>query len=283
VASPDPATIMAEYARLTDHAELPPLWSFGYQQSHRTLARREEILAEAITFREKKLPCDALIFRHGVLSVGLEYRNGSFSWNSRVFPEPKEIVDELHKENFRVVLHDVILNDTLRGTVHDSCELSRFDLKQAICSWDAHRKDFALGVDGWWPDEGDPLDIASRLVRNRMHWEGPQLDRPNERPYALHRNRYAGMQRYGCFLVRGCVLHLGDAENASADRDQYFAVRHSVLGHGYWRLRTYKRVYGRTLPALVSVRRILYVVPLPWPHLEAATTLGLEHRRSRSC
>src|SRR5258708_31728274 len=59
VGSREPATIMAEYARLTGHAELPPLWSFGYQQSHRTLASREEILEEARTFREKKLPCDA--------------------------------------------------------------------------------------------------------------------------------------------------------------------------------------------------------------------------------
>ncbi|HEV2616694.1 MAG TPA: hypothetical protein VGU63_08820, partial [Candidatus Acidoferrales bacterium] len=41
VASREPATIMAEYARLTGHAEMPPLWSFGYQQSHRTLASRE--------------------------------------------------------------------------------------------------------------------------------------------------------------------------------------------------------------------------------------------------
>jgi alpha-glucosidase (family GH31 glycosyl hydrolase) len=55
VASPEPATIMAEYARLTGHPEMPPLWSFGYQQSHRTLAK-EEIVAEAKTFREKKLP-----------------------------------------------------------------------------------------------------------------------------------------------------------------------------------------------------------------------------------
>jgi hypothetical protein len=53
-----------------------------------------------------------------------------------------------------------------------------------------------MGVDGWWPDEGDPLDIASRLVRNRMYWEGPQLFAPNVRPFALHRNGYAGMQRY---------------------------------------------------------------------------------------
>jgi alpha-glucosidase/alpha-D-xyloside xylohydrolase len=49
-----------------------------------------------------------------------------------------------------------------------------------------------MGVDGWSPDEGDPLDIPSRLARNRMNWECPQIDRPNERPYALHRNGYAG-------------------------------------------------------------------------------------------
>ena len=38
-----------------------------------------------------------------------------------------------------------------------------------------------------------------------MYWEGPQLDRPNERPFALHRNGYAGMQRYGAFLWSGDV------------------------------------------------------------------------------
>src|SRR5207248_11499161 len=34
--------------------------------------------------------------------------------------------------------------------------------------------------------------IEARLARNRMYWEGPQLDRPDERPYALHRNGFAG-------------------------------------------------------------------------------------------
>src|SRR6185437_4761821 len=57
----EPARIMAEYARLTGRPEMPPLWSLGYQQSHRTLASRDEVLSEAKTFREKKLPCDALI------------------------------------------------------------------------------------------------------------------------------------------------------------------------------------------------------------------------------
>jgi len=209
ISSSHPAVIMSEYARLTGYAQLPPLWSLGYQQSHRTLASQEEILTEAKTFREKRLPCDALIYLGtGFCPSGWNTENGSFDWNPRVFPDPKTMLDEFHKENFKVVLHSVILADKLTGTVIDGCELSRFDDEQASCYWDEHRKDFAMGIDGWWPDEGDPLDIASRLVRNRMYWEGPQIDRPNERPYALHRNGYAGMQRYASFLWSGDVYSL---------------------------------------------------------------------------
>ena len=54
-----------------------------------------------------------------------------------------------------------------------------------------------MGVDGWWPDEGDPLPASSRLVRNEMYWDGDRQVRPDERPFGLHRNGYAGLQRYG--------------------------------------------------------------------------------------
>ena len=231
VASPDPSTIMAEYARITGHAEMPPLWSFGYQQSHRTLANREEVIAEAKTFREKKLPCDALIYLGtGFCPSGWNTENGSFAWNSRVFPDPKEILDELHKEHFRAVVHAVILSDRLRGTVHDPCDLARFDEAEASCYWEAHRKDFAMGLDGWWPDEGDPLDVASRLVRNRMYWEGPQIDRPNERPYALHRNGYAGMQRYASFLWSGDVYSTWETLKTHIP----IALNTALSGIPYW-------------------------------------------------
>jgi alpha-glucosidase (family GH31 glycosyl hydrolase) len=231
VASPDPATIMAEYARITGHAEKPPLWSFGYQQSHRTLASREEVLAEADTFREKKLPCDAMIYLGtGFCPSGWNTENGSFVWNSRVFPDPKQVLNELHKKNFRAAVHVVILSDRLHGTVHDPCDLARFDEEQASCYWDTHRKDFAMGVDGWWPDEGDPLDIASRLVRNRMYWEGPQIDRPNERPYALHRNGYAGMQRYASFLWSGDVYSTWETLKTHIP----IALNTALTGIPYW-------------------------------------------------
>jgi len=231
VASPDPAAIMAEYARITGYAEMPPLWSFGYQQSHRTLASREEVLAEAKMFREKRLPCDALIYLGtGFCPSGWNTENGSFVWNARAFPDPKAMLDELHREHFRAVMHVVILSDKLRGTVHDPCGLSRFDEAEASCHWNAHRTDFAMGVDGWWPDEGDPLDSASRLVRNRMYWEGPQMDRPNERPYALHRNGYAGMQRYASFLWSGDVYSTWETLKTQIP----IALNTALSGIPYW-------------------------------------------------
>src|SRR6185369_4145992 len=140
VASAEPPVIMAEYARLTGRPELPPLWSLGYQQSHRTLASREEVLSEAKTFREKKLPCDALIYLGtGFCPSGWNTANGAFSWNSRVFPDPKKILDELHQDHFKISLHAVILTDTLRGTVQDKnpCPRDVSKSPEANCYWDA--------------------------------------------------------------------------------------------------------------------------------------------------
>jgi len=62
-----------------------------------------------------------------------------------------------------------------------------------------------LGVDVWWPDQGDGLDGPSRLNRHRMYWEGTQRFRHNERPYALHRNASPGIQRYGGYIWSGDV------------------------------------------------------------------------------
>ena len=268
VASPDPAVIMSEYARITGLAEMPPHWSFGYQQSHRTLASREEILGIARTFREKKLPCDALIYLStGFCPSGWNTENGSFVWNSKVFPDPQEMLDELHRENFHAVMHAVILSDTLHGTVHDPCEISRFDETEASCYWDAHRRDFAMGVDGWWPDEGDSLDLASRLSRNRMYWEGPQIDRPNVRPYALHRNGYAGMQRYGSFLWSGDVFSTWETLKTQVP----IAINTALTGIPYW---------GTDIGGFVPTPEFTAELYLRWFQFGAFCTLFRGHGRA---
>ena len=118
--------------------------------------------------------------------------------------------------HYKVVLHTVIEGRHLTGTVTDAVQhvpnraaAMRNDHwpddRSVGCYWPHHKSVFDAGIDGWWPDQGDGLDAPSRLARIRMYWEGSQIWRPNERPFALHRNGYAGMQRYGAFLWSGDV------------------------------------------------------------------------------
>ncbi|MCI0435885.1 MAG: DUF5110 domain-containing protein [Gemmatimonadetes bacterium] len=213
----DPLTIMGEWVRLTGRPELPPLWSFGYQQSHRTLSGPEEVLHVARTFREKRLPCDTLIYLGtGFTPSGWNTQNGEFGWNPVSFPDPDAMIRELHALNYRIVLHVVLEGRRLTGAVDDPCAEPPApgatgsgrnwpDHQQVSCYWPIHRDIVAQGIDGWWPDQGDGLDAASRLARIRMYFEGTQRFRHDERVFALHRNGHAGMARYAPFLWSGDV------------------------------------------------------------------------------
>jgi alpha-glucosidase (family GH31 glycosyl hydrolase) len=243
VASRDPKVIMGEYARITGHPELPALWTFGYMQSHRTLAGPEEIMSIPKTFREKRLPCDAVIYLGTEFTPsGWNTRNGEFGWHTGNFPDPKRMIDEIHAQHFRVVLHIVIEGRRMSGTVAEPCTPANAvpsgrtpddkwpDDRNVGCYWPYHKPLMDLGVDGWWPDQGDGLDAPSRLSRHRMYWEGSQLWRPNERPFALHRNGAPGMQRYGAFLWSGDVQSLWETLRTHVP----IAVNTGLSGIPYW-------------------------------------------------
>lgn len=242
-ASTDPAEIVHEYARITGFAELPALWTFGYMQSHRTLAGPDEVKWVARTFREKRLPCDALIYLGTEFTPsGWNTRNGEFTWKKENFPEPQKMIDELHAGHFKIVLHSVIEGRRMTGTVAESCKPDKAvpsgrtpddkwpDDRAVECYWPYHKPVYDLGIDGWWPDQGDGLDAPSRLARIRMYWEGPQLWRPNERPFALHRNGAPGMQRYGAFLWSGDVYSTWETLKTHVP----VAVNTSLSGMPFW-------------------------------------------------
>ena len=241
--SSDPTVIIGEYARITGLAELPPLWSLGYMQSHRTLAGPDEVKWVAQTFREKKLPCDALIYLGTEFTPsGWNTRNGEFGWKPENFPDPKKMLDELHALHYKVVLHIVIEGRRMSGAVAGQCtpdkavpsgrtEDNRWPEDRPVeCYWPYHKPLMDIGVDGWWPDQGDGLDAPSRLARIRMYWEGPQQYRPNERPFALHRNGSPGMQRYGAFLWSGDVFSTWETLKTHIP----VAVNTALSGIPYW-------------------------------------------------
>jgi alpha-glucosidase/alpha-D-xyloside xylohydrolase len=242
VGAREPVQVMAEYARLTGQPELPPLWSLGYLQSHRTLAGPDEIRWVARTFREKKLPCDGLIYLGTDFTPsGWNTHNGEFAWNPKNFPDPKKMIDELHAQHFKAVLHIVLEGRRLTGAVNDPCTAAPLpsgrtpdnrwpDERQVSCYWPVHKSLYDAGIDGWWPDQGDGLDAPSRLARNRMYWEGSQRFRPNERPFVLHRNGHAGMQRYAAFLWSGDVYSTWETLQTHVP----VAVNTGLSGIPYW-------------------------------------------------
>ena len=242
IGAKEPAAILAEYAKITGLPTMPPLWSLGYQQSYRTLGTPEEIMLEARTFREKKLPCDAMIYLgSGFCPNGWNTDNGEFTWNLKAFPDPAKALEELHGEHFKVVVHVVIEGERLTGTVHDPCTAAPLPTgrtadhkwppdRQVSCYWPAHKPLADMGIDGWWPDQGDGLDAPSRLSRNRMYFDGQQMYRPNKRVYALHRNGYAGMQRYAAFLWSGDVLSRWETLKTHVPN----AINTGLSGIPYW-------------------------------------------------
>jgi alpha-glucosidase (family GH31 glycosyl hydrolase) len=99
VSSRGPAAIMKEYARITGHPEMTALWTLGYQQSHRTLDGFDSVKSVAQKFRDKKLPCDALIYLGtGFTPLGWNVKqsttgfspaNTEFTFHPTNFPSPK--------------------------------------------------------------------------------------------------------------------------------------------------------------------------------------------------
>src|SRR3954465_13078226 len=79
-------------------------------------------------------------------------------------------------------------------------------------------------------NQGDALDAPSRLTRIRMYWEGSRRWRPDERTFALHRNGYAGMQRYGAFLWSGDVHSTWETLRTHVP----IAINTGLSGIPYW-------------------------------------------------
>ena len=279
VGAREPAAIMREYAQLTGHPEMPPLWSFGYQQSHRTLASRDEVLQEAKTFREKKLPCDTMIYLGtGFCPSGWNTDNGEFTFNSKVFPDPKAMIQQLHDDHFKVVLHVVLEGKTLTGTVGDPCTAPPLptgrtpdgkwpDDRQVSCYWPAHKPLFDAGVDGWWPDQGDGLDAPSRRARNRMYADGSRLWRPNQRVFALHRNGHAGMQRDGAFLWSGDVFSTWETLKTHVP----VAINTALSGIPFW---------GTDIGGFVPTRELTGELYVRWFQFAAFCPLFRSHGRT---
>ena len=260
-----PAEVLHGYGELTGFPHLPPLWSLGYLQSHRTLENRDEVMNIAKTFRDKKLPCDGLIYLGtGFCPSGWNTGHGSFTFNANVFPDPETMLRELHREHFKVVLHVVPPQD-FHGKITDTGSAIHAP-GDAQPYWAEHMPLEEMGIDGWWPDEGDLLPVEARLERNEMYWEGQVKAHPERRPFALHRNGYAGLQRYG-WLWSGDI----DSTWKTLAAQVADAINVGLCGIPYW---------GTDTGGFVPTRELTPELYVRWFQFSAFCPLFRSHGRT---
>ncbi|MCB9233055.1 MAG: glycoside hydrolase family 31 protein [Bacteroidia bacterium] len=93
------AEILYEYSQLTGRMPLPPKWALGYQQCRYSYYPDTEVLTIARTFREKDIPAD-------VIYLDIHYMDAYkvFTFHPERFSQPAEMVAELEKMGFKVVV-----------------------------------------------------------------------------------------------------------------------------------------------------------------------------------
>src|SRR5438067_800500 len=265
VAPGEPADAVGEYYRLTGKPVMPPKWVLGYMQSHRTLAGPDEPVAIAKTFRVRKLPCDAVIYLGtGYCPAGWNVGHGTFEFNPATFPRPADTIDALHRLNLRVVLH---INRAPRNMFGASVAERSDDPAHIGNYWARHRKLLGLGVDGWWPDDGDELPVEARLARHRCYFQGPLADRPGVCPWSLHRNGYPGVQRYGGWIWSGDV----QSRWATLAAHVPVGVNHSLSLTPFW---------GTDTGGFVPTREFTGELYVRWFQFSAFNPLFRSHGRT---
>lgn len=231
----DPSVFMKELSLVTGPAVMPPLWSLGFMQSHRTLQDENQMLWVINTFREKKMPLDAVIYLGtGFAPRGWNKPQPSFEFNPKVFlRNPEEVIGDIHKKNVKIVLHMVpwdrnklpSLQGTipaLAGEIKDESHIENY--------WKQHEGLVKSGIDAFWPDEGDWFNLYERIKRHQMYYQGPISTTPDVRPWSLHRNGYLGIAKWGGWVWSG------DTESSWKTLEAQIAVgiNHSLSIGPYW-------------------------------------------------
>lgn len=173
----NPQELMKALGSLTGTMELPPLWTLGYQQSRYSYYPDSAVKNLADEFRERKIPAD-------VIWMDIDYMQDFkiFTFDSTGFPNPKEVNDHLHSQNFKAIWmidpgvakedgyhiyesgtagnHWVLTEDgePFVGEVWPgACVFPDFTRPDTRNWWQGLYTDFmATGIDGVWNDMNEP-------------------------------------------------------------------------------------------------------------------------------
>ncbi len=93
--------VIAGYRTITGKAVLLPKWAYGFWQSRERYKSQDELLSALKTYRDRKIPIDNIVLDW---SYWPEDAWGSHEFDSTHFPDPKKMVDEVHKLHANIMI-----------------------------------------------------------------------------------------------------------------------------------------------------------------------------------
>ncbi len=232
--------VVCKYSEISGRAKLPPLWVLGYMQSRCSFWNWEEIDDAILSFAEKNIPLDSIVFDFD----WAQYFN-NYKWADRWEDKSPEKIKE-YREKYGIhfmasnsgpmlkkdsdtfesaIAAGVLARDTDGNTVtcgHYSGELIDFTNPETE-KWIAPQLERIMddGIEAWWLDltepEGDAENtvyhtgsraevhnIFSNAVSETYHNVMKKHD-PDKRSFILTRTGTAGIQRKPTALWTGDV------------------------------------------------------------------------------
>lgn len=172
--------VVAQVRNLTGKSPMLPLWAYGFFQSKERYTTQDESLNVLKKYRELEIPIDVIIqdWRYWP-----EHHNDSIwnshSFDSKRFPDPKKWVDEIHKNNAKLLIvawPGFSLKTDQRKEFDSKNMIINFDTwppNSSARPYDAYNPEARniywrylnkgifshIGNDGWWLDSTEPDHI----------------------------------------------------------------------------------------------------------------------------
>lgn len=198
--------VIAGYRDLTGQAPMYGKWAYGYWQSKEHYKNRDELLSIAKEYRERKIPIDNLIQDWNYWGTNQNW--GSMFFDENKYPNPKEMIDLLHQQNFHIIISiwgglgpdtQIYKDMEQKGFLYSPVGWAGFKYYDAYnpaandLYWQYASKGlFSKGIDGWWMDSTEP-DIVNALTKEAEEFEMKRVENNHIGSFARYLNPYSLM------------------------------------------------------------------------------------------
>jgi len=189
--------VIAGYRHITGQAPMMPKWAYGYWQSRQRYETQQQILDVVKEHRKRGWPLDAIVQDWFYWP---QDGWGSHDWDTARFPDPKGMVDEIHKNNVRVMLSvwgkfyentanykelaakghmwtKNVENGALDwvGPGYKNSHYDPYTKEARDIYYRQMKKLVDLGFDAWWADNTEPDVLSNSRLSDFKQLIGPTV------------------------------------------------------------------------------------------------------------